>query len=178
MIRNKLAQIWTLKSKSEISEENFRTLIFGISGQESTKFLSEIQIKKIVEAIYELHPELKKKKWKGRTPEKYPSISDKEKNLIAIRTPDQMNYCSDLISAVNFSTKYKDLSLDSLSKKTFGKSFEKLTRHQEQSLIEALKGILIRSHKEEFDSYVRKDLTQNEAFNRLLRVILVRKQAV
>lgn len=42
-----LSQIWTLKSKSGISEENFRALIFGISGQESTKSLSHTQIKKL-----------------------------------------------------------------------------------------------------------------------------------
>ncbi|EKN89828.1 hypothetical protein LEP1GSC026_3187 [Leptospira interrogans str. 2002000623] len=45
-----LSQIWTLKSKSGISEENFRALIFGISGQESTKSLSHTQIKKIADA--------------------------------------------------------------------------------------------------------------------------------
>ncbi|EMN91401.1 phage protein GemA/Gp16 family protein [Leptospira weilii] len=173
-----LKMIWTLKSRAGLSEDNFRAIVIGVSGQDSTKSLSELELKKITEVIFKLHPELKKKNWKSRTPEKYPAVSYKERNLATLRTPDQLKYCQDIISAVNFSTKYKELSLDSLSKKTFGKGFERLTRHQEQSLIEALKGILIRSHKEEFESYLRKDLTRNEALNRLLRVILIRKLAV
>ncbi|EMM75346.1 hypothetical protein LEP1GSC040_2603, partial [Leptospira santarosai str. 2000030832] len=56
-----LSHVWTLKSKAGISEENFRILIESISKQQSSKKLSKIQLEKLARAIYELHPELKKK---------------------------------------------------------------------------------------------------------------------
>lgn len=56
-----LFQIWTLKSKADISEENFRNLVESISGERSTKNLSKVHLEKIVTAIYKLHPELKRK---------------------------------------------------------------------------------------------------------------------
>lgn len=41
-----LSQIWTLKSKAKISEENFRNLVESISGKRSTKNLSKVHLEK------------------------------------------------------------------------------------------------------------------------------------
>ncbi|WP_081104206.1 phage protein GemA/Gp16 family protein [Leptospira weilii] len=141
-----LSQIWTLKSKAGISEENFRNLVESISGSRSTKNLSNIHLEKIATAIYKLHPELKKKNTANRTPNKYKSISKNDSKLKSIVTPDQNELIKKLVSALILSGNYENFSTDSLPLRMFKKSLNELSRHEAQSVIEALKGMLIRAN--------------------------------
>ncbi|EMN90995.1 PF06252 family protein [Leptospira weilii str. UI 13098] len=141
-----LSQIWTLKSKAGISEENFRNLVESISGSRSTKNLSNIHLEKIATAIYKLHPELKTKNTANRTPNKYKSISKNDSKLKSIVTPDQNELIKKLVSALILSGNYENFSTDSLPLRMFKKSLNELSRHEAQSVIEALKGMLIRAN--------------------------------
>ncbi len=158
---NSLSQIWTLKSKAGISEENFRALILDISNQqtESTKELSKFQTEKLIETIYKLHPELKKKKIGERTPNKYSSIPKNVSKLRSLVTSDQNELIRNLVTALILSSEYKNLSVDSLPLKMFKRKLNELSRHEAQSVIEALKKILIRANQEQFDQYFKNGIT-------------------
>ncbi|WP_061215743.1 phage protein GemA/Gp16 family protein [Leptospira santarosai] len=173
-----LSHVWTLKSKAGISEENFRILIESISKQQSSKKLSKIQLEKLARAIYELHPELKKKKNGHRTPKKYKSIPKNVSNLTSILTPDQNELIKNLVSALNLSGKYKNFSTDSLPVRMFSKSLKELSRHEAQSVTEALKGMLIRSNQEQFDKFLKNGMTRSEGILRIMRLILVKGMGV
>ncbi|WP_078127196.1 phage protein GemA/Gp16 family protein [Leptospira alexanderi] len=172
-----LSQIWTLKSKAGISEENFRNLVESISGQRSSKNLSKTQLENVVNAIYKLHPELKQENIRKRTPNKYKSISKNDSKLKSIVTPDQNELIKKLVSALILSGNYENLSKDSLPVKMFKKSLNELSRHEAQSVTEALKGMLIRSNQELFDKFL-KDMTRSESVLRIMRLILVKGTGV
>ncbi|EKN89818.1 PF06252 family protein [Leptospira interrogans str. 2003000735] len=169
-----LSQIWTLKSKAEISEENFRNLIESVSGKRSTKNLSKMELEKIATAIYKLHPELKRKRIRKRTPHKYASIPKKSSTVTSILTPDQDALIKNLVSALNLSSEYKNLTDDSLPLKMFKSKLNELSRHEAQSVTEALKRILIRANQEQFDQLLKTGMTRSESVLRILRLILVR----
>lgn len=173
-----LSQVWTLKSKAGISDENFRILIESVSNQRSSKKLSKIQLEKLALAIFELHPELKKKRNGHRTPNKYRSIPKNVSNLKSILTPDQNELIKNLVTALNLSGNYENLSTDSLPVKMFKKSLNELSRHEAQSVTEALKGMLIRSNQEKFDQYFKNGITRSESVLRILRLILVRGMGI
>ncbi|WP_061235722.1 phage protein GemA/Gp16 family protein [Leptospira weilii] len=172
-----LSQIWTLKSKAGISEENFRNLVESISGKNSTKNLSKVHLEKIATAIFKLHPELKKKNTANRTPNKYSSIPKNHSKFKSILTPDQNELIKNLVTALNLSGNYENLSTDSLPARMFKKSLNELSRHEAQSVIEALKGMLIRSNQEQFNKF-RKDMTRSESVLRIMRLILVKGTGV
>ncbi|MBE8363484.1 phage protein GemA/Gp16 family protein [Leptospira borgpetersenii] len=173
-----LSQIWTLKSKADISDENFRNLVESISGERSTKNLSKVHLEKIVIAIYKLHPELKKKNVADRrTPIKYSSVPKNNSKFKSIITPDQNELIKNLVTALNLSGNYENLSTDSLPVRMFKKLLNELSRHEAQSVIEALKGMLIRSNQEQFDKF-RKDMTRSESVLRIMRLILVKGKGV
>ncbi|MFQ3857110.1 phage protein GemA/Gp16 family protein [Leptospira kirschneri] len=172
-----LSQVWTLKSKAGISEKNFRNLIKAISGQRSSKKLSKIQLEKLVVTLYKLHPELKRKIIRQRTPNKYKSIPKNVSNLKSILTPDQNELIKNLVTALNLSGNYENLSTDSLPFRMFKKSLNELSRHEAQSVTEALKGMLIRSNQEQFDKF-RKEITRSESVIRIMRLILVKGMSV
>ncbi|EKO32793.1 PF06252 family protein [Leptospira santarosai str. CBC379] len=169
-----LSHVWTLKSKAGISEENFRILIESVSKQQSSKKLSKIQLEKLAQAIYELHPELKKKKNGHRTPNKYKSIPKNVSNLTSILTPDQNELIKNLVSAINLSGNYENLSTDSLPVRMFSKSLKELSRHEAQSVTEALKKMLIRSNQEQFDKFLKSGFSRTDSIFKILRLILVR----
>lgn len=171
-----LSQIWTLKSKAAISEDNFRNLVESISGKRSTKNLSKIHLEKIASAIYKLHPELKKKRINKRN--KYSSIPKNVYKIESILTPDQNEMIKNLVTALNISSEYKNLTVDSLPLKMFKKKLNKISRHEAQSVIEALKRILIRANQEQFDQYFKNGITRSESFLRILRLILVRGMGI
>ncbi|MBW0432309.1 DUF1018 domain-containing protein [Leptospira yasudae] len=173
-----LSHIWTLKSKAGISEENFRLIIEDESGQRSSKNLTSIQCKNIASKIYKLHPELKKQNIPDRrTPYKYSSIPKNDSKFRSILTPDQTEFIKNLVTALNISGNYENLSTDSLPVRMFKKSLNELSRHEAQSVTEALKGMLIRSNQEKFDDF-RKDMTRSESVLRIMRLILVKGTAV
>nr|WP_017851982.1 phage protein GemA/Gp16 family protein [Leptospira interrogans] len=169
-----LSQIWILKTKADISEENFRNLVESISGNRSTKNLSKMELEKIVTAIYKLHPELKKKRIRQRTPNKYASIPKKVPTIKSILTPDQSVLIKNLVSALNLSSEYKNLTDDSLSLKMFKSKLNELSRHEAQSVTEALKRILIRANQEQFDQLLKNGMTRSESVLRIMRLILIR----
>ncbi|WP_061252107.1 phage protein GemA/Gp16 family protein [Leptospira interrogans] len=173
-----LSQIWTLKSKADISEENFRNLIESISGNRSTKNLSNVHLEKIATVIYKLHPELKKRNTSNRTPNKYSSISKNTKRIESILTPHQNELIKNLVTALNISSEYKSLTADSLPLKMFKKKLNKLSRHEAQSVIEALKRILIRANQKQFDQFFKNGITRSESVLRILRLILVRGMGI
>ncbi|UOG33078.1 regulatory protein GemA [Leptospira noguchii] len=173
-----LSQIWTLKSKAAISEDNFRNLVESISGKRSTKNLSKIHLEKIASAIYKLHPELKNKRINKRTPNKYSSIPKNVYKIESILTPDQNAIIKNLVTALNISSEYKNLTVDSLPLKMFKKKLNKISRHEAQSVIEALKRILIRANQEQFDQYFKNGITRSESVLRILRLILVRGMGI
>ncbi|AXR64550.1 phage protein GemA/Gp16 family protein [Leptospira mayottensis] len=172
-----LSQIWTLKSKAKISEENFRNLVESISGKRSTKNLSKVHLEKIATAIYKLHPELKKRNTTNRTPNKYSSIPKNVSKIKTILTPDQNELIKKLVSALILSGNYENLSTDLLPNKMFRKDLSELSRHEAQSVTEALKGMLIRSNQEQFDKFL-KDMTRSESVLRIMRLILVKGTGV
>lgn len=169
-----LSQIWTLKSKAAISEDNFRNLVESVSGKRSTKNLSKIHLEKIASAIYKLHPELKEKRVNKRTPNKYSSIPKNAYKIESILTPDQNEMIKNLVTALNISSVYKSLTADSLPLKMFQKKLKKISRHEAQSVIEALKRILIRANQKQFDQFFKNGMTRSESILRILRLILVR----
>ncbi|MDI7156262.1 DUF1018 domain-containing protein [Leptospira santarosai] len=173
-----LSQIWTLKSKAGISEENFRNLVEAVSGKRSTKKLSEINLEKIATAIFKLHPELKKQRIRQRTPNKYQSIPKNGSKIKSILTPDQNELIKNLVTALNLSGKYENLSTDSLPFRMFKKSLNELSRHKAQSVTEALKGMLIRSNQEQFDKFLKNGMTRSESVLRIMRLILVKGMGV
>ncbi|EMO64278.1 PF06252 family protein [Leptospira borgpetersenii serovar Pomona str. 200901868] len=172
-----LSQIWTLKSKAGISEENFRNLVESVSGKRSTKNLSKIHLEKIATAIYKLHPELKKNT-ANRTPNKYRSIPKNASNLTSILTPDQNELIKNLVTALNLSSEYKNLSFDSLPLNMFKRTLEKLSRHEAQSITEALKQMLIRVNQNTFDQLVKREISRTESVLRIMRLILVKGTGV
>ncbi|EKT85972.1 phage protein GemA/Gp16 family protein [Leptospira santarosai] len=173
-----LSQVWTLKSKAGISEENFRNLVEAVAGKRSTKKLSKFHLEKIATAIFKLHPELKKERVGQRTPIKYHSIPKNVPTIKSILTPDQEELIKNLVSALNLSGNYENLSIDSLPFRMFKKSLNELSRHQAQSVTEALKGMLIRSNQEQFDKFLKNGMTRSESVLRIMRLILVKGMGV
>ncbi|AVQ10681.1 PF06252 family protein [Leptospira santarosai] len=173
-----LSQVWTLKSKAGISEENFRILIESVSKQQSSKKLSKIQLEKLAQAIYKLHPELKKEKIRQRTPNKYKSIPKNISNLKSILTPDQNELIKNLVTALNLSGNYENLSTDSLPFRMFKKSLNELSRHEAQSVTEALKKMLIRANQEQFDKLLKSGFSRTDSIFKILRLILVKGMGV
>lgn len=165
-----LKQLWTVKTRAGIADEDFRTLAESVTGKESTRAMTDPQRKALVAAIQKMFPETKTKTWK-RTPNKYDSIKRRPSNIFALRTPDQTKLCNDLITAINQSTDYKSLTIGHMAWKMFQLPPEKISRHQEISLTEALKSILQRSHK---DLYLdlKQSKTPHEATMLLLEGIL------
>lgn len=82
-----------------------------------------------------------------------------------------------LVTALNLSGNYENLSTNSLPVKMFKKSLNELSRHEAQSVTEALKGMLIRSNQELFDKFL-KDMTRSESVLRIMRLILVKGTGV
>ncbi|EKS08757.1 PF06252 family protein [Leptospira santarosai str. JET] len=161
-----------------MSEDNFRILIESISKQRSTKNLSKFQLEKLALAIYRLHPELKQKRSGQRTPNKYKSIPKNVSNLQSILTPDQNELIKNLVTAVNFSSEYKNLTDDSLPLNMFKKTLKELSRHEAQSVTEALKKMLIRSNQEQFDKFLKSGFSRTDSIFKTLRLILVKGMGV
>lgn len=61
--------------------------------------------------------------------------------------------------------------------KCLEKDLSELSRHEAQSVTEALKGMLIRSNQEQFDKFL-KDMTRSESVLRIMRLILVKGTGV
>ncbi|EMO65107.1 hypothetical protein LEP1GSC133_0731 [Leptospira borgpetersenii serovar Pomona str. 200901868] len=76
------------------------------------------------------------------------------------------------------SSEYKNLSVDSLPLKMFKRKLNELSRHEAQSVTEALKGMLIRANQEQFDQYFKNGITRSESVLRILRLILVRGMGI
>lgn len=60
----------------------------------------------------------------------------------------------------------------------FKRKLNELSRHEAQSVTEALKGMLIRANQEQFDQYFKNGITRSESVLRILRLILVRGMGI
>lgn len=97
--------------------------------------LSESQIRTVMDSLKKAHPAVFKKQTKK------PSIP--KTGLYSIPSKEQREKAKLLLSQVNEVAPY-EISLDNLSLKTFKIHVEKLSSHQFQSLIEALKSMKLR----------------------------------
>lgn len=122
--------IWFLARDLNIEEDYLRLIVHSVTGTESISSLSRKQAKKIIQKLLTM---LHKK-------------NGKNKNIKDIRSYNpsgmQKRKVKELVSAI---LEYQKISAESLSKRMFAKEYNKLTRQQVQSLIEALKAILRRA---------------------------------
>lgn len=164
--KKKLAALFATAKEIGYSEKTLREIVEIQTGSESLRALSVEQLKSVIASIRKSHPSTFKSITKSK--KKIQSIS-KNSSVATLRTPDQIAYCKDLIILVNSTTPYKDLTLDKISLRMFKELFMNLSRHQEISLIEALKYMIIRSNQLLFDSLNKKPNNRNQAFQILLK---------
>lgn len=130
-----LKKLWTLKSKIGMPEEDFRALVSGATGKESTRELEPKEFEKIFKIMDKAFPGIIEKK-----PPRKKSVSvSKDPKVVAIPTPDQRSKVTQLLGEIK--KQYPNLSAESMSQRMFRKSYRLLSKHQTQSLIEALKSM-------------------------------------
>ncbi|WP_017860445.1 hypothetical protein [Leptospira interrogans] len=140
--KQRLKQLFAVGRKIGYSKETLQEISSSIGLSERLSFLSESQIQRILNSLKKGHPEAFRK---PRERDKKRSIPKSQ--VFSIPSADQKGMIELLISQVNKIAPYK-ISLESMAQKTFKIPSEKLSFHQYQSLIEALKSMKSRFEKE------------------------------
>jgi hypothetical protein len=170
--KKKLAELFVSAKKVGYSDDQLRDIAEIQTGKRSLRSLNSDQLKSIISTIKKAHPS--SFRFQKKRKEKVLSIP-KNAPIDTLRTPDQIEYSNSLSEVVRKTTDYKDLTLDSISFRMFKKPFLKLSRHEDQSIIEALKKILIRFHQSHFDSILLIKNNKNLAFAQLVKDLTAEK---
>lgn len=173
--KKKLAHLFATAKTVGYSDETLREIAAIETGKNSLRALDVTQLKSIIAMIRRAHPSSFTNK---RSPKKRVPSIPKNSSVESLRTPDQIDYSKKLESVVQKTTEYKNLTLDSISLRMFQKPFIKLSRHEDQSVIEALKKILIRTHKERFNELLAGQKNKNKAFSQLLTELAIQKESI
>lgn len=164
--KKKLAELFVSAKKVGYSDDQLRDIAEIQMGKRSLRSLNSDQLKSLISVIKKAHPS--SFQFQRKPKKRVPSIP-KNAPIETLRTPDQIEYSNSLSEIVQKTTDYKDLTLDSISFRMFKKPFLKLSRHEDQSVIEALKKILIRCHQAKFDSILQVKNNRNLSFAQLLK---------
>ncbi|EKR45946.1 hypothetical protein LEP1GSC151_2764 [Leptospira interrogans serovar Grippotyphosa str. LT2186] len=140
--KQRLKQLFAISRKIGYSKEALQEISSSIGMGERLSFLSESQIQRILNSLKQGHPEAFK-----RSEERDKKRSIPKSQLFSIPSADQKGMIEFLISQVNKIAPYK-ITLESMAQKTFKIPSEKLSFHQYQSIIEALKSMKSRFEKE------------------------------
>ncbi|MFQ3855979.1 hypothetical protein ACLK29_08850 [Leptospira kirschneri] len=140
--KQRLKQLFAIGGNIGYKKETLQEISSSLGMSERLSFLSESQIQRIITSLKKGHPEAFKK-----SEERYKKKSIPKSQLFSIPSVDQKGITEILLSQVNKIAPYK-ISLESMAQKTFKIPSEKLSFHQYQSLIEALKSMKSRFEKE------------------------------
>lgn len=140
--KQRLKHLFAIGREIGYSKETLEEISSSLNMGERLSFLSESQIQKIINSLKKGHPEVFKR---SQRTDKKRSIPKSQ--VFSIPSVDQKEMTEILLSHVNKIAPYK-ISLESMAQKTFKTPSEKLSCHQYQSLIEALKAMKSRFEKE------------------------------
>ncbi|WP_004472112.1 hypothetical protein [Leptospira santarosai] len=129
--KQRLKQLFAIGREVGYSKETLQEISSSLAMGERLSFLSESQIQKIIDSLKKGHPETFRRDKKRTIP---------KSQVFSIPSVDQKEMTEILLSQVNKIAPYK-ISLESMAQKTFKIPSEKLSFHQYQSLIEALKSM-------------------------------------
>ncbi|WP_061233765.1 hypothetical protein [Leptospira interrogans] len=140
--KQRLKQLFAVGRNIGYSKEILQEISSSMGMGERLSFLSESQIQRILNSLKKGHPEAFRK----------PQVRDKKRSIpksqvFSIPSVNQKEMVETLLSKVNKISPYT-ITLESMAQKTFKISSEKLSFHQYQSLIEALKSMKSRFEKE------------------------------
>lgn len=139
-MRNKfISAIWVIAKELGINKEYLHVLVYCITGGESIKALSEVELKKVVD-------HLKKEQAKFHAQQKR---NERDAKVHRLPTPQQRYYCSRLLLDAKRILDLKDPNayLESIAKRMFDKPVMKLDRKEFGSLIKQLTQITKASKK-------------------------------
>ncbi|EMN92018.1 PF06252 family protein [Leptospira weilii str. UI 13098] len=139
--KQRLKQLFAVGREIGYSKETLQEISSSMGMGERLSFLTEAQIQRILNSLKQGHPEAFK-----RSEERNKKKSIPKSQLFSIPSADQKGIIEILLSQVNKIAPYK-ISLESMAQKTFKIPSEKLSFHQYQSLIEALKSVKSRFEK-------------------------------
>ncbi|WP_061235882.1 hypothetical protein [Leptospira weilii] len=140
--KQRLKHLFTIGHEIGYSKETLKEISSSLNMGERLSFLSESQIQKIINSLKKDYPEVFRR----------PQTKDNRRpipksQIFSIPSVDQKELTEILLSQINKIAPYK-ISLESMAQKTFKIPSEKLSFHQYQSLIEALKSMKSRFEKE------------------------------
>lgn len=136
-----LKQLWTLKSTSRMSDEDFRSLCFSFSQKESTKDLSPIQRDKVKAEMLRMYPHLKRNTSKPIARKR--SLTKKVDGVFVFPSHKQREHAKELLDSL-LKLSPSGITLETQSLRMYKKSFQKLSRFELQGVIESLKGMIKR----------------------------------
>ncbi|MDI7190885.1 hypothetical protein [Leptospira santarosai] len=140
--KQRLKQLFAVGRNIGYSKDTLQEVSSSLGMSERLSFLSESQIQKIINSLKKGHPEVFKKSQR-----RYKRRAIPKSQVFSIPSVDQKEMTEMLLSQVNKIAPYK-ISLESMAQKTFKIPSEKLSFHQYQSLIEALKSMKSRFERE------------------------------
>ncbi|EMK22402.1 hypothetical protein [Leptospira kirschneri] len=146
--KQRLKQLFAVGRNIGYSKENLEEISSSLGMGGKLSKLSGIQIQRILNSLKKGHPGAFR-----RPQERDRKRSIPKSQMFSIPSVDQKEMTEILLSQINKIAPYK-ISLESMAQKTFKTSSEKLSFHQYQSLIEALKSMKFRFER---DSFLRKD---------------------
>ncbi|RHX89890.1 hypothetical protein [Leptospira stimsonii] len=145
--KQRLKQLFAVGREVGYSKETLQEISSSLAMGERLSFLSESQIQKIIDSLKKGHPKAFRKLQRRDKKRSIP-----KSQVFSIPSVDQKEMTEILLSQVNKIAPYQ-ISLESMAQKTFKIPSEKLSFHQYQSLIEALKSMKSRFER---DSFLRK----------------------
>ncbi|EHQ08276.1 phage protein GemA/Gp16 family protein [Leptonema illini] len=136
-----IKRIWGIaKGGLRMTDDQLYTLVMSATGKSSISDLTEAEGKEVIRRLNDLLQKAKRNQL----------LKDKSTGVARIdawrRTEEQDEKLAILIERVNGI--YPKLSLDSLSRRMFGKEGSKLNRREAQAVIEALKSMCSRNQIE------------------------------
>ncbi|MBM9576268.1 hypothetical protein JWG45_03785 [Leptospira sp. 201903070] len=145
--KQRLKQLFAIGREIGYSKETLEEISSSLRMGGKLSKLSESQIQRILNSLKNGHPEAFR-----RPLERNKKRSIPKSQVFSIPSVNQREMVETLLSQVNKIAPYT-ISLESMAQKTFKISSEKLSFHQYQSLIEALKSMKSRFER---DSFLRK----------------------
>ncbi|EMM77062.1 hypothetical protein LEP1GSC040_0047 [Leptospira santarosai str. 2000030832] len=133
--KQRLKQLFAVGRNIGYSKEHLEEVSSSLGMGNKLSLLSESQIQRILNSLKKGHPQAFKRQ---RDRDKKRSIP--KSIVFSIPSIDQKEMTKTLLSEVNKIAPYT-ITLESMAQKTFKISSEKLSFHQYQSLIEALKSM-------------------------------------
>jgi len=135
---SQIARVWCLARDLGFNSEPLHVSVEGITGKTSIAKLSMLELKSVIKT---LEAALDQRRRSQR------SENRKKGGVVSFPTAQQRDLVADLIRQITplLRINNPDAYLQAICKRTFRRDYSRLSGHQVQSLIEALKSILQRS---------------------------------